>query len=113
MALFPIFECIATGRMSNIFDKMKEQGIDMLLINSAVKVGSQGSKPINWSEFREDSNEQNANNFFEDGINGLSWKPTFKESFSFNTYDVDFTYLRKQLNTDPNEEEMLTMGTQA
>ena len=113
MALFPIFECIATGRMSNIFDKMKEQGIDMLLVNSAVKVGSQGSKPINWSEFREDSNEQNANNFFEDGMNGLSWKPTFKESFNFNTYDVDFTYLRKQLNTDPNEEEMLRMGTQA
>lgn len=113
MALFPIFECIATGKMSNIFDKMKEQGIDMLLINSAVKVGSQGSKPINWSEFREDSDEQNANNFFEDGMNGLSWKPTFKESFNFNTYDVDFTYLRKQLNTDPNEEEMLRMGTQA
>jgi len=47
MALFPIFECIATGKMSNIFDKMKEQGIDMLLINSAVKVGSQGAVKYN------------------------------------------------------------------
>lgn len=113
MALFPIFECIATGKMSNIFDKMKEQGVDMLLVNSAVKVGSQGSKPINWSDFREDTNEQNPNNFYEDAENGTSWKPTFKESFNFNTYDVDFTYLRKQLNTDPTEEEMLRMGTQA
>jgi len=95
MALFPIFECIAIGRMGNIFDKMKEQGIDMLLINSAVKVGSQGSKPINWSEYREDSNPENANNFFEDAENGTSWKPVFKEAFNFNTYDVDFAYLRK------------------
>lgn len=113
MALFPIFECIATGKMSNIFDKMKEQGIDMLLINSAVKVGSQGSKPIVWSEFREDDNVENENNFTDRGIDGMSWKPTFKESFNFNTYDVDFSYLRKQLNTDPKEEEMLRMGTQA
>ena len=113
MALFPIFECIATGKMSNVFDKMKEQGIDMLLVNSAVKVGSQGSKPINWAEFREDDNAENENNFVDNGIDGMSWKPTFKEAFSFNTYDVDFSYLRKQLNTDPKEEEMLRMGTQA
>ena len=113
MALFPIFECIATGKMSNVFDKMKEQGIDMLLINSAVKVGSQGSKPIVWSEFREDDNAENANNFSDQGIDGWSWKPTFKDSFNFNTYDVDFSYLRKQLNTDPKEDEMLRMGTQA
>ena len=111
MALFPIFECIATGKMSNVFDKMKKQGIDMLLINSAVKVGSEGSKAINWSEFRENDDERNENNFFEDNENGTSWKPTFDEGFDFNTYDVDFSYLRKQLNTDPKEDEMLRMGT--
>ena len=33
MALFPIFECIATGRMRNVYDKMKQQGIDMLMVN--------------------------------------------------------------------------------
>ena len=113
MALFPIFECIATGRMSNVFDKMKEQGVDMLLINSAVKVGSEGSKSINWSEYRENDDPSNSNNFYEDSENGVSWKSTFKEAFNFNTYDVDFAYLRKQLNTDPSGEEMLRMGTQA
>ena len=113
MALFPIFECIATGKMSNIFDKMKKQGIDMLLVNSAVKVGSEGSKSIDWSDFRENDDEQNENNFFEDNENGTSWKPTFEEAFDFNTYEVDFSYLRKQLNTDPKEDEMLRMGTQA
>ena len=92
---------------------MKKQGIDMLLINSAVKVGSEGSKAINWSEFRENDDERNENNFFEDNENGTSWKPTFDEGFDFNTYDVDFSYLRKQLNTDPKEDEMLRMGTQA
>lgn len=111
MALFPIFDCIATGKMRNIFDKMKEQNIDMLLVNSAVKVGSEGSKPITWSDYRQDGDPSNESNFNGD-IANQDWKPMFKDAFAFNTYECDFDYLRKQLNTDPKEEEMLRMGTQ-
>ena len=110
MALFPIFDCIATGKMRNIFDKMKEQKIDMLLVNSAVKVGSQGSKPINWSDYREDDNKFNPNNYVDGKFNKS--KPTFSEAFQFDPYECEFDYLRKQLNTDPKEEDLLRMGTQ-
>jgi len=55
-ALFPIFDCIATGKLKNVYDKMKENKVDNLLMTSAVKVGLQGhsefdgdtiSKPLN------------------------------------------------------------------
>jgi hypothetical protein len=52
MALFPLFKCICTGNMAKIFDKMKSENVDMLCIKSAVKVGGQGSKPINWDDYR-------------------------------------------------------------
>lgn len=99
MALFPLFKCIATGKMQNVFNKMKSQGIDMLMVNSAVKVGSQGSKPIEWNTYAQNQEE-------------YSTKPSFDESFEFNTYEQKFLYLRKQLNTDPKEESMMSMGTQ-
>jgi hypothetical protein len=40
MALFPMFKCLSTGATAKIFDKMKKEGVHMLMINSAVKVGS-------------------------------------------------------------------------
>jgi len=85
--------------MQNVFNKMKSQGIDMLMVNSAVKVGSQGSKPIEWNTYAQNQEE-------------YSTKPSFDESFEFNTYEQKFLYLRKQLNTDPKEESMMSMGTQ-
>ena len=51
-ALFPLFDCLATGNMKGIYDKMKREKVDMLLMNSAVKVGSQGSVEYN-GEFIE------------------------------------------------------------
>jgi len=39
-ALFPLFDSVAAGRSKNILDKMRQQGIDVLKINSAIKVGS-------------------------------------------------------------------------
>jgi len=78
---------------------MMSQGIDMLMVNSAVKVGSQGSKPIEWNNFAQTQEDSNT-------------KPTFDEGFEFNTYEQKFLYLRKQLNTDPKEESMMNMGTQ-
>lgn len=112
MALFPLFDCIATGRMRNVYDKMRQQGIDMLLVNSAVKVGSEGSKPVEWDNYRQDSDPSNENNFNGD-IANQDWKPAFEDAFNFDTYECEFDYLRKQLNTDPKEETMLRMGTQA
>lgn len=43
MALFPMFKCMCTGGMADVYKLMKDQGVHMLMINSAVKVGSQGS----------------------------------------------------------------------
>lgn len=91
MALFPIFDCIATGRMADIYQKMKAQNIDMLMINSAVKVGSQGSLGGKETENKID--------FASDNI-------------KFNTYKQKYQFLRKQLNTDPGDKDLQNMGTQ-
>ena len=111
MALFPMFQCMSTGRMQNIYNKMKRQGIDMLMVKSAVKVGGQYSKPINWDDYAQDGDESNPLNHVGGNINN-PLKPTFDESFDFGTYKQKFIYLRKQLNTDPKEEWMMSMGTQ-
>ena len=83
-ALFPLFDCLATGNMKGIYDKMKREKVDMLLMNSAVKVGSQGSVEYN-GEFIE--------------------KP-------FNKYQQEYSFLRRQLNTDPEEGDTIAAGTQ-
>ena len=83
-ALFPIFECLATGPLKGIYDKMKNEGVDNLLMTSAVKVGLQGHV-----------------NFNGEIIN----KP-------FNKYTQRFAALRRQLNTDPEEGDVVAAGTQ-
>lgn len=50
---------MSTGRMQNIYNKMKRQGIDMLMVKSAVKVGGQYSKPVNWDDYAQDGDESN------------------------------------------------------
>lgn len=85
-AIFPLFKSLCTGNMARLYDKMKKDGVDMVMMNSAVKVGSQGSQKIDWN--------------------------TFEDSFKFNTYDQEYKYLRKQFNTDPKEKELMQMGTQ-
>ena len=83
-ALFPIFDCIATGKLKNVYDKMKENKVDNLLMTSAVKVGLQGH-----SEFDGET---------------IS-KP-------LNVYTQRLSALRRQLNTDPEEGEVVAAGTQ-
>lgn len=83
-ALFPIFDCIATGKLKNVYDKMKENKVDNLLMTSAVKVGLQGH-----SEFDGDT---------------IS-KP-------LNVYTQRLSALRRQLNTDPEEGDIIAAGTQ-
>ena len=83
-ALFPLFPCLATGNMSGIYQKMLDEGVDMMFMDSAVKVGSQA--PVKY-----------------DG-NSIS-KP-------FNKYTQRFSFIRRQLNTDPEEGSTIAIGSQ-
>lgn len=85
MALFPIFPSIAMGDMGKVYNKMINEGVDMLLFDSAVKIGNK------------------YNSKFEQG-KGI------KEPFV--TFKQDLRYLRKQLNTDPNGKIEMNLGTQ-
>ena len=113
-ALFPLFKCMATGKTFNLYEKMKTDKIDMLMFSSGVKVGSQGAKNIDWSHYRQDDDENNANNY-QPGKAGdpAALLPSFAEGFTFNTYKQKFKYLRKQLNTDPKEEALMSIKTQS
>lgn len=93
MALFPLFKCICTGNMAKVYDKMKQDGIDMLCTKGAVKLGGQGCKEINWNDYND--------------------KYTFEENFHFNSYKQKYKHIRKQFNTDPKEDsEAMHIGTQ-
>lgn len=85
MALFPIFPSIAMGDMGKVYNKMINEGVDMLLFDSAVKIGNK------------------YNSKFEQG-KGIE-EP-------FVTFKQDLRYLRKQLNTDPNGKIEMNLGTQ-
>jgi hypothetical protein len=81
-----LFKQLASGNTAKLYAKMKKDGVDMVMFNSAVKVGSQGSQDINFETLES-------------------------EDFKFNTYTQEYKYLRKQFNTDPKEKEMMAMGT--
>lgn len=85
MALFPIFPSIAMGDMGKVYNKMINEGVDMLLFDSAIKIGNKHN-----SEFKQGK-----------GIE----EP-------FVTFKQDLRYLRKQLNTDPNGKIEMNLGTQ-
>lgn len=85
MALFPIFPSIAMGDMGKVYNKMVNEGVDMLLFDSAVKIGNKH------------------NSKFEQG-KGIEEQ--------FVTFKQDLRYLRKQLNTDPNGKIEMNLGTQ-
>ena len=85
MALFPIFPSIAMGDMGKVYNKMINEGVDMLLFDSAVKIGNKHN-----SEFKQGKG-------IEEPL------VTFKQ---------DLRYLRKQLNTDPNGKIEMNLGTQ-
>ena len=83
-AMFPLFKSIATGKLATIYTNMKDQGVDNLLMDSAIKIGSEGSVKWNGTEFN---------------------KP-------FHVYPQYYEFLRRQLNTDPEEGETMHLGTQ-
>lgn len=111
-ALFPIFESIAYGFTRDMFLKMKEDGVDMLMFESAVKVGSQGSQEFNPDTFRRSEDKEDEQNWNHDADGKRTeMKPNIKD-FHFNTYKQQYKFIRRQLNTDPREEERMHIGTQ-
>ena len=90
-ALFPIFPQIATGFTANVLKKMQEDGVDMLMLDSAVKIGSQDAQ-----EFNQDTIND------KEKLNNFHFKP----------YEQEFSFIRRQLNTDPHEKDTTKMGTQ-
>ena len=90
-ALFPLFKQMASGYTQQILSKMESQHIDMLMMHSAVKIGSQSP-----AELTEKL---------------LNDKEAF-DAFQFDTYDQEYKFIRKQLNTDPHEKQFAQMGTQ-
>ena len=86
-ALFPIFACMCNEQMDAIRRQMEMQNVDMLMFESAVKVGAHGNS-----------------NFTVDARGNTTG--------SFNTYSQKTFFLRKQLNTDPNEKEKMKIGIQ-
>lgn len=90
MALFPLFESVATGDIRKLYERMTDASnpIDMVLFESAVKAGSKN--PLSWKD--------------KDGeVNDLS---------KFTTYKQNMRYLRQQLATDPHTHEEQMAGTQ-
>ncbi len=93
-ALFPVFKGIAYGFMQNLYEKMndKENGVDMVMMHSAVKAGSQAAQ-----DFNPDMKVEDIASF----------------SFKGHTYKQKYKWIRRQLNTDPRTEEIMSAGTQA
>lgn len=91
-ALFPMFKGISFGFSRDLYDKMRKEGVDMVMFNSAVKSGSQGAQ-----KFSPDMTKEDLQKF------------TFKN----NIYKQKYKYIRRQLNTDPRTDEVMAAGTQA
>lgn len=93
-ALFAVFKNISYGFMKHVYDKMNdpENGVDMLLFDSAVKSGSQAAQTFN-----PEMSAKDISNF----------------SFKDHIYEVKYSNVRRQLNTDPRTDEIMDAGTQA
>lgn len=97
-ALAPIFPAIATGRLRNIYEAMKKQGVDMMPFSSSMKVGGKGAQDVDFDQYSKEEG---------DGL------PLFEDAFKFNILELDFSELRKQLNTDAHEVvDQMRAGTQ-
>ena len=91
-ALFPIFKGIAYGFTRNLYNKMVEGNVDMVMFDSAVKAGSQDAQTFN-----PDMSVDEVSAF----------------TFNGHTYKQKYNFIRRQLNTDPRTEEEMAAGTQA
>lgn len=91
-ALFPLFDTIAYGFTADLYDKMKKDNVDMVMFSSAVKSGSEHAQKFNPE---------------------MSKKEVEDFSFKGKTYKQKYAFVRRQLNTEPHEDETMSMGTQA
>lgn len=115
MALFPMFRVLAKADNKYLYDRMNNEElgtIDMLLFESAVKVGAPQNK---FKAYKDNRNTQfnkedlqkpsttivNQGNIVERLNNGLTTKVQ------------DLKQLRLQLNTEPHEHTDRSFGTQA
>ena len=89
MALFPVFDFIATGDMRKVYKRMMKPGdeLDMIMFNSAVKAGSKDAKSA-----------------YVDG--------QMSDLDNLTVYTQSFKYIRQQLATDPHTHEEQMAGTQ-
>lgn len=115
MALFPMFKILSKADNKYIYDRMNntELGvIDMLLFESAVKVGAPQDK------FKAYNDNRN-NNFNKEGLNKPSTMIVSNGNVverlndGLTTRIQDIKQLRLQLNTDPHEHTDRSFGTQA
>ena len=91
MALFPVFESVATGEFAKVYQQMinntdnagNPMPIHVLAMESAVKFGNQGTQ-----------------------------KYSADDTFKFNVYKQPFNRIRKQFNTNPKHHDDQSMGTQ-
>lgn len=102
-ALFPLFPQIATGMTKDLLQQMEDQGIDMLKMDDAIKVGACGSKSFEFEDSVDNDGKvtKTAQEKFEE----------FKTN-GFVVYKQKFCFLRRQMNTDPHEDEERNIGTQ-
>lgn len=92
-ALFPLFEGISYGFTKHLYDKMndKDNPVDMIMFDSAVKSGSEGAQ-----KFNPEMSEDEIKSF----------------SFAGHIYKQKYKFIRRQLNTDPRTDEENAFGTQ-
>lgn len=114
MALFPLFEQVATGDIKKLYDRMtdKKNPIDMVLFESAVKAGSKN--PLSWKRPRT-----NQEVYDELGEGQMAIDPEMLEEqkyvndlYKLTTYKQNMKYLRQQLSTEPHTHEEQMAGTQ-
>lgn len=100
-AYFPIFECMATGHMRAVLNKMKSENVQILKTTSAIKEGGKGATHMGV--------------YSKDGIDTFKeWdeNPDAYDAYKLNPYEQDFDELRKQFNTDPKGKEYMPLGSQ-
>lgn len=115
MAMFPMFKFFAGADNSYIYDRMNNEElgtIDMLLFESAVKVGATAQKFKAYNDVENNSfNVEDLNQPSSYAINGDNVvKRTGK---TLNTRVQNINQLRMQLNTDSHEPIERSFGTQA
>ena len=114
MALFPLFESVATGDIRKLYDRMtdKNNKIDMVLFESAVKAGSKN--PLSWKRSRTDEEVYDELGYNQTAIDpNLLEEPRYvNDLYKLTTYKQNMKYLRQQLATDPHTHEEQMAGTQ-